>query len=82
MLTLGFVAAVHAVAAALVMLGLVGFVVLTYRHEDGFDPSQARANLKKVDTPKVLVHTVLAVVLSALVGATWFSVLTLAEALV
>jgi len=86
MLTMEFVAAVHALVAVVAYLSLGAYVVLTYnrynRHEELTRRAKARIALGKLDLPKILINTVIAMVVSALVGSAWYGFLTLVAALI
>jgi hypothetical protein len=77
-----FVAAVHAVVAVVAYLTIGAHFALTWNHGDGFDREQTRRNLGRMDMPKILINTVLAMVISALVGSAWYGFLTLVAALI
>jgi len=80
MLTMEFVAAVHAVAAALVLLGVYGYVVFTYNTPETF--ADVRENVGRIAWPQFCMQFILSTVIAALVGSAWFGVLTIIAAVV
>ena len=75
-----FVAAVHAVAAALVVLGLYAYVVFTYKTPETL--AELRENAGRIAWPQFCMQLVISMVVAALVGSAWFAVLTLVAALI
>lgn len=80
MLTMEFVAGVHAVAAALVLLGTYAYVVFTYNTPETF--ADVRENVGRIAWPQFCMQFILSTVLAALVGSAWYGFLTLVAALI